>query len=187
VTSFVEVPMDAAATEMNHREIFWELPDDVFREQFGGRLPSREEKLALIEEKVKSLNPERVFENDTYWVGMTRRPPFIHLDIRRHDGGTCKEWRDFQHIKNELVGPEFEAIELFPAESRLIDTANQYHLWVIADPKGRFAVGWWRRCVLGKQIELTRRGLSSDSGAGQVGLVHSSAPGITVLQNAVHS
>ena len=32
-------------------------------------------------------------------------------------------------MQNELVGDECEAIELYPAESRLVDTANQYWLW----------------------------------------------------------
>ena len=40
------------------------------------------------------------------------------------------DWRHFQRIKNELCGPEREAIELYPAESRLVDTNNQFHLFV---------------------------------------------------------
>jgi hypothetical protein len=35
------------------------------------------------------------------------------------------DWRDLQRIKNQLVGPECEAVELYPAESRKVDTANQ--------------------------------------------------------------
>jgi hypothetical protein len=52
------------------------------------------------------------------------------------------DWRDLQRIKNELVGPECEAVELYPAESRLVDTANQYHLWADADPTYRFGLGF---------------------------------------------
>lgn len=58
------------------------------------------------------------------------------------------DWRDLQAIKNELVGPEHEAIELYPAESRLVDTANQYHLWVLKDPSQRIPVGWTQRLVM---------------------------------------
>jgi hypothetical protein len=39
------------------------------------------------------------------------------------------DWRHKQYIKNQLAGPEEEAVEIFPAESRLIDGANQFHLW----------------------------------------------------------
>jgi hypothetical protein len=60
-------------------------------------------------------------------------PPVIHLSIKRVDREPVTDWRHKQEIKNMVVGPEFEGIELFPAESRCVDTANQYHLWVFGD------------------------------------------------------
>ncbi len=53
----------------------------------------------------------------------------IHLSIRRQDRRPAKDWRDFQRIKNQLAGPDYEGVELYPRESRKVDTANQYHLW----------------------------------------------------------
>jgi hypothetical protein len=79
-------------------------------------------------------------------------PPFIHIAINRHDDAPCTNWHDFQQIKNELVGPECEAVELFPAESRLIDTANEYHLYVMPDAKYRFPFGYERRLVLEQDV-----------------------------------
>ena len=38
-------------------------------------------------------------------------------------------WQIKQWIKNELCGEEFEGIEIFPAESRMMNTANEYWLW----------------------------------------------------------
>lgn len=78
-----------------------------------------------------------MFSNDTYVV--LRReleatdggPPLVHLSIRRQDRRAARDWRDFQRIKNQLAGPEFEGIEIYPQESRKIDTANQYHLWCL--------------------------------------------------------
>lgn len=61
-------------------------------------------------------------------LGRTR-----HLLIARRDGKPIHEWHTLQRIKNTLVGPEFEAVELYPAQSRLIDTGNVYHLWVFLD------------------------------------------------------
>lgn len=58
-------------------------------------------------------------------------PPLIHLSIKRLDKEAVHDWRDFQRIKNEIVGPEAEGVELYPAESRLVDTANQYHIWCL--------------------------------------------------------
>lgn len=44
-------------------------------------------------------------------------------------------WADFQRIKNELYGPEAQAVEYYPRETDLIDTANMYWLWVLLEPK----------------------------------------------------
>lgn len=72
----------------------------------------------------------------------------LHLSFKRIDRShLAHDWRDMQRIKNELVGPECEAIELFPAESRLVDTSNQYHLFVVTDPEFRFPFGFLTRCV----------------------------------------
>jgi hypothetical protein len=74
-------------------------------------------------------------ENNRYQVIVREHPdgpfgPYVHLTIRSQDGSPRHDWRDFQRLKNELVGEETEAVELYPAESRLVDTANHYHLWV---------------------------------------------------------
>lgn len=72
----------------------------------------------------------------------------VHLNIRRRDGAALmRDWRHFQQIKNEIVGPECEAIELYPAESRKVDTSNKFHLWAIADPTFRFPIGFEERQV----------------------------------------
>jgi hypothetical protein len=66
----------------------------------------------------------------------------IHLNIRRRDGGPImRDWRHFQQIKNELIGEECEAVELYPAESRKVDTSNKFHLWGVKDPTFRFPIG----------------------------------------------
>lgn len=61
-------------------------------------------------------------------------PPMVHLSIRRNDRRPVTDWRDVQRIKNDLCGPECEGAQLFPAESRLVDTSNQFHLYVLATP-----------------------------------------------------
>lgn len=72
----------------------------------------------------------------------------VHLNIRRRDGAAVlRDWRHFQQIKNELIGEECEAIELYPAESRKVDTSNKYHLYGAPDPEFRFPVGWEDRDV----------------------------------------
>lgn len=55
--------------------------------------------------------------------------PWAAIGICCEDGEARHDWRDFQRIKNDLVGAEWEAIELYPAESRLMDPSNYYMLW----------------------------------------------------------
>lgn len=74
-------------------------------------------------------------------------PSMVHLSIKRNDREVIHDWRDLQRIKNELVGPENEAMELYPAESRLTDDANQYHLWVFEDARQRAPCGFTERMV----------------------------------------
>ena len=76
-------------------------------------------------------------------------PKMWHLSIKRRDRGPIDEnrWRILQQIKNTLVGEENEAVEMYPAESRLVDTANQWHLYCFADPKERWPFGFTERHV----------------------------------------
>lgn len=81
----------------------------------------------------------------------------IYLSVRRLERARLpRDWRDLQRIKNEIVGPEHEGFELFPAESRLVDQSDQFHLWVLARPLRRgedgslhnsMGVGWTKRDV----------------------------------------
>ena len=74
-------------------------------------------------------------------------PPMYHLSIKRNDKKPFRDWRSLQEIKNLLIGPEHEGVELFPAESRLVDSANQYHLYVFKSPGMKLPFGWTTRFV----------------------------------------
>lgn len=108
---------------------------------------TREAAIAAIEKE--NANTEH-WINDLYQVEVRRHysEGYVHLNIRRRDGYPGRDWRHFQQIKNELVGPEHEAVELYPAESRLTDTSNKYHLYVCLDPKYRFPFGFTTRDVV---------------------------------------
>lgn len=79
-----------------------------------------------------------VFRNNLYQVQMREFDSefgnMIWLMIRRTDSEAVHDWRHLQRIKNELCGDDCEAVEIYPAESRLVDASNQYHLFVF--PKG---------------------------------------------------
>jgi hypothetical protein len=76
----------------------------------------------------------------------------VHLSIRRNDRKAVNDWRDLQRIKNQLCGLDAEAVELYPAEARMVDQANSYHLWCL--PAGqRFPIGWDAGRVVGAADE----------------------------------
>lgn len=73
------------------------------------------------------------------------------ISIRHRNRKPIRDWRHFQRIKNELCSPEREAIEIYPAESRLVDEANQYHLWVFP-AEYTIPVGFGERMVSDNQV-----------------------------------
>lgn len=103
--------------------------------------------------------PGRVFENNHYRVIMRfigqgnpmgeEQPKTIRgwwLSIHTLDKTAEHDWRDYQRIKNELCGEETEGVELYPAESRKVDTSNQFHLYVFEGFK--FPFGFRDRLII---------------------------------------
>jgi hypothetical protein len=64
------------------------------------------------------------------------------LSIKRHDREPICDWRDFQEIKNQLCGEQAEGMMLYPAESRVVDTANQYWMYVFMNEGFTIPVGF---------------------------------------------
>lgn len=74
------------------------------------------------------------YQNNIYDVFVSGQPKsHRHILVKRRDNRPSRDWRHFQRIKNETVGEESEAVELYPAESRLVDATNQFHLWVMPE------------------------------------------------------
>jgi hypothetical protein len=102
---------------------------------------------------INQVKTEEIWINSTYQVAVKKiratkaMPEMIHLSIKRRDKAPVTDWRDKQEIKNQLVGAECEGIELYPAESRLTDMVNQYHLWVFSSPDHTMPWGWNTRAV----------------------------------------
>jgi len=90
------------------------------------------------------VKQHKVWTNNLYQVNIepVADKPMAHLIIRRRDGRAIHNWRHFQAIKNELVGPECEAVEMYPAESHLVDAKDHYHLWAYTSPEHSFGVGF---------------------------------------------
>jgi hypothetical protein len=51
------------------------------------------------------------------------------LGVANRDQSARHDWRDFQRIKNELLGTEVWAYEVYPAEDHKCDPSNYFLLW----------------------------------------------------------
>lgn len=94
--------------------------------------------------------PDEIWKNNLYEVQVRNTgpvgavedaPDLWHLSIKRINREPIHDWRHLQRIKDELLGPNCEAVEIYPAKDRLVDGANQYHSWGFRNPKVRFPVG----------------------------------------------
>ena len=105
----------------------------IVKKRSQWRVPSWQP-MKLIETRENYLDPniqDYIFKNDKYIViKRNDSKDIIHLSIRNMANSTDIPWTHKQQIKNDICGREREAVELYPSMSRIVDAANQYHLWV---------------------------------------------------------
>lgn len=57
-----------------------------------------------------------------------------HLKVRRHDGRTNHlTWGELMMIKNEMLGEDALAVEIFPRDCDVVNEANVRYLWELPD------------------------------------------------------
>lgn len=105
-----------------------------YNEKLHGHLPEAHKNLILQGEFYQS--DEHLVIKRMANVGQIE---FWHLSLRRKDNGKVG-WLEKQKIKNEIIGEQHEGFELYPPESEKIDTCNQYHIWVWANPDARIGL-----------------------------------------------
>lgn len=104
-------------TEWKHLKLSEEMSSAILAIDEGARLP------------------DAIFGNNLYEVWVTTIPAvaswpeMVWLSIKRYDRRSIHDWRELQRIKNEILGTDVEAVELYPGKVREVDTSNQYHLW----------------------------------------------------------
>lgn len=88
----------------------------------------------ISDEALDDLISDETWGNDRYTVNLHfldgDRDGFVEVGVHNHNRTPHVSWRHLQQIKNEVLGPDREAVQLFPAEDRLVDTANEYWLYV---------------------------------------------------------
>tara|TARA_R100000654_G_scaffold17207_4_gene36054 strand:- start:777 stop:1307 length:531 start_codon:yes stop_codon:yes gene_type:complete len=139
-------------------------------------LPEAYANRTLQEMKINLLKEylQETWKNDIYIIMVYRREAaddLVHnpefkgkctwLSIRRKDRRPVNNWQDMQTIKNRLCGTECDAIQIFPKESKMVNTANQYHLIVMPE-EANIPFGWQTRFV--KKENYTGTGVQNFKG-----------------------
>ena len=99
------------------------------------------------------LDDDEILRNEDYQVNVKFLEKgkgyagWVWLSIKRTDKDAIHDWRELQKIKNEICGEDREGVELYPAEKRLVDTSNQFHIFVM--PNGDvFPFGYGGRMIV---------------------------------------
>ena len=76
----------------------------------------------------------RVDEHAVYWNKRDHNYDRVRkLAVSRLDGKDGIPWDDLQIIKDDLLGPETTAVEVYPPHDEIIDEVNRRHLWEFPD------------------------------------------------------
>ena len=83
------------------------------------------------------LSVARVYRNNRFCVLVYREvaTPWGRVErfSIRNATSTPIPWAELQRIKNDVAGPDRQAVQVFPRQSELVDEANMYHLWVLLE------------------------------------------------------
>ena len=93
-----------------------------------------------LSKRVESPELDRPEDTDWNWgetytaqVCHTKAPwgYTAHLKVRRHDGLDGISWDILQRIKDDMLGEDVLAIEVYPPRRHLVNQANIRHLWAV--------------------------------------------------------
>jgi hypothetical protein len=91
--------------------------------------PSTLEKLPYLKNIKRCWQTEDGIYDILYEVIDYNEIKYKHLLIQRIDNEPIRNYIDLQEIKNDLLGEDVEAVEVFPKKCDLLNGANVYHLW----------------------------------------------------------
>lgn len=74
------------------------------------------------------------WESETYIAAAFQDGEAIRLDIQRKDEKDGISWDELQRIKNECGFEDKDAVEFYPRQKDVINTANYRHLYIYGTP-----------------------------------------------------
>jgi hypothetical protein len=81
-----------------------------------------------VEDSVRAKFETQILETAVPGLGTIR-----HLKVWRYNGKDKITWDQLQAVKNECLGPDVVAIEIYPRQDDLVNSTNMRHLWEIPD------------------------------------------------------
>jgi hypothetical protein len=74
----------------------------------------------------------------------TPRGAVRHLTIKRRSGKDGIPWDVLQRIKNEMLGEDCTAVEVYPPQREVVNEVNMRHLWDVDELFGAWPLNMRR-------------------------------------------
>ena len=71
-----------------------------------------------------------VYRNKVFAVLVRPIPAGLHLAVSSLSG-IRPSWHEMQRIKNDVLGPDATAVEVYPPASQVVDGADMFHIWAV--------------------------------------------------------
>ncbi len=90
----------------------------------------------------------RILRNNQFLVQLFRESGIIRMTVNRTRLKSAGRWEDgitwdeLQKIKSQVGFGDFDAVEIYPKDSDVVDVANMRHLWILTKDSLPFI---WRK------------------------------------------
>jgi hypothetical protein len=99
----------------------------------GGRIPNGADWLQWVEMAIAKMTTPFQFSNGEWMVRIFSDPGFRVVNFWRISRGTKRRIGELEYISDVFASGV--SYELYPAESRLVNSGNEYHLWAAVEPE----------------------------------------------------
>lgn len=83
--------------------------------------------------RIWAAGVRRAYKNKVFSVLWRPLPNGVHLSVSSLSGDR-PSWHEMQRIKNELLGADATAVEIYPPLEQVVDDADAFHLWSVELP-----------------------------------------------------
>ena len=94
------------------------------------------------------LSGEDWYGGEVSWIGISQLEGWFRLRVWSRQSGFRAQWAEVQRIKNELVGPEHEGVEVFGDRANPVRNDGRVEVWVRGTSGERFPFGYEKRWVV---------------------------------------